>query len=769
LAAGYHDLIPEIGITGTPVIDKASSTIYVVAKTKDAVDSTYHQSLHALEISTGAEKFGAPVEISASIAGTGAGSDGGVVSFDALLELNRPALLLLNGVIYIAFGSHGDITPYHGWVLGYDASNLDQGAIHSTSPDGDDGAIWQGGQGLAADSESNIYYITGNGLFDADQGGRDYGDSIVKLSTASGLAVVDWFTPYNQEALRGELQSLITPNRFSPDSLIDQDLGAGGPLLLPGMNRLVGCGKDGRVRLVDTNNMGHFNPDHNADLQEFQATSWVFFGAPIYWNSPINGPQIYIWGAGDYLKSYKLVDGLFDTSPTSQSTMQVYPGYSNSVPLSLSANGSESDSGIVWAACAFNGNSNGETVPGILRAFDADDLAKELWDSKQNESRDDVGNYAKFCPPTVANGKVYLATFSGQLQVYGPLPAITPTDNAFGPAGGVGGVQVTAPVGIAWTAESNNAFITIDSALSGFGDGTVNYSVAANAGPSRIGTMTIAGRTFTITQDSGCTFSPYRDHESFPGDGGNGLVSVTSPGGDCAWTANTSATYIHITSGSSGSGNGVVKYSVDPNPGPSIRSDTILIAGYTFAVYQGLNFGDVPSDDLFYDDIGKLAARGVTVGCSGGNFCPNDPVTREQMAPFILRARGEFDPPAPLTQRFSDVPPESIFYNFIDRLAALGITLGCTRDHSMYCPSDPVRRDQMAAFLLRGLGEIDPPTPATQRFNDVPPSNVFYNFIDRLAVSQITLGCTPDHSMYCPNDSVTRAQMAAFLVRAFDL
>jgi S-layer homology domain len=237
----------------------------------------------------------------------------------------------------------------------------------------------------------------------------------------------------------------------------------------------------------------------------------------------------------------------------------------------------------------------------------------------------------------------------------------------------------------------------------------------------------------------------------------------------CAWTASTAATFIHITSGAASTGTGAVQYSVDANPGSTIRSDTITIGGHTFTVYQGINFLDVPSNDVFYTVVGQLSARGVTLGCGNGNYCPNDPVTREQMAAFILRAKGEFSPPTPASQRFNDVPPQNVFYNFIDRLAVLQITLGCTPDHLFYCPSDPVKREQMSAFILRGLGEFNPPTPGSQRFSDVPPANVFYNFIDRLAVLQITLGCTPDHLMYCPNDSVTRAQMAAFLVRAFNL
>ena len=258
-----------------------------------------------------------------------------------------------------------------------------------------------------------------------------------------------------------------------------------------------------------------------------------------------------------------------------------------------------------------------------------------------------------------------------------------------------------------------------------------------------------------------------RDHESFPASGGTGSISLSGMAA-CAWTA-VSNSFIIITSGGSGSGDGTVQFSVPANGDSTIRNGTITVAGQTFTVYQGIDFADVPLNSPFYDDIGTLAARGITLGCGNGNYCPNDPVTREQMAAFIMRALGEFDPPVPPTQRFADVPPQNVFYNFIDRLAVSQITLGCTPDHLMYCPADPVKRDQMAAFLLRGLGEFDPATPASQRFLDVPPQSVFYNFIDRLAVLQVTLGCTPDHTLYCPGDNVTRAQMAAFLVRAFDL
>jgi hypothetical protein len=228
----------------------------------------------------------------------------------------------------------------------------------------------------------------------------------------------------------------------------------------------------------------------------------------------------------------------------------------------------------------------------------------------------------------------------------------------------------------------------------------------------------------------------------------------------------SNAAWITITDGS-GAGNGTVSYSVGANAGSSIRNGTVTIGGQTFTVYQGMSFADVPLNNPFYNEIGKLSARSVTLGCGSGNFCPNDPVTREQMAAFIMRALGEFNPPTPATQRFNDVPPTNLFYNFIDRLAALNITLGCGGGN--YCPTNPVLREQMAAFILRALGESNPPNPSSQRFNDVPPSNQFYNSVDRMAVLNITQGCSASPPMYCPASTVTRGQMAAFLVRAFNL
>lgn len=249
--------------------------------------------------------------------------------------------------------------------------------------------------------------------------------------------------------------------------------------------------------------------------------------------------------------------------------------------------------------------------------------------------------------------------------------------------------------------------------------------------------------------------------------GGNFSFALNTSDPSCEWTVFSSADWLHVNGPGQGTGNTTVFYSVDANSTSSNRVGFIFAGDQFFTLYQGVQFNDVAIGSLFYEDIEKLSARGVTLGCGNGNFCPNDIVPREQMAAFIIRAKGEFNPPTPASQRFNDVPPENVFYNFIDRLAELGITVGCQVSPPLFCPSDPVKRDQMAAFIIRGLGEFSPPTPASQRFGDVPPSNPFYNFIDRMGALGITQGCGGGN--YCPTLSVTRAQMAAFLVRAFKL
>lgn len=262
-----------------------------------------------------------------------------------------------------------------------------------------------------------------------------------------------------------------------------------------------------------------------------------------------------------------------------------------------------------------------------------------------------------------------------------------------------------------------------------------------------------------------CTAAINPVSRSFPATGGADSFIIDTPT-SCPWSVtNNNPSFITVTSATSGMGYALVTYTVAANAATTPRTGSISIGGLTHTIAQGVAFADVPISHPFYREIGKLSARGVALGDGMGNFMPDQPVTREQMAAFIIRALGDFNPPTPTMQRFLDVLPENQFYAFIDEMAALNITLGC--NENLYCPTDPVTREQMAAFVIRALQELVPPTPPSQRFGDVPPSNLFYNFIDRLWVRGITFGCNP--SVFCPTGLVTRGQMAAFLVRAFNL
>ena len=409
-----RDLLPEIGITSTPVIDLSSGTLYVVAESYENQVTFFR--LHALDITTGADKL-TPAVIQGSVSGTSPDSTGGILAFNPIQHWQRPGLLLLNGNIYIAFASHQDSTPYHGWLFGYGETTLQQTGILCFSPNGEENGVWQGGVGLAADASGNIYLETGNGPFDVNLGGRDYGDSIVKIGTASGLTILDYFAPSTEVS----------------DQDNDWDLGSSGPLLIPGTSLGVAGGKDGKLYVFSTGNLGQFNSAGDRLVQEWQATfsyssgqAGGFWGGNyLYYNSTLYG-----FGERDYLKAFSFNGSQFNTTPTSQSTFQVPSGVSDDPAMSISANGTVSGTGIVWAAYSSNGKADGNPYPGVLLAFDASDVTHELWNSNQNSSRDYSGNWAKWAPPTVANGKVYLPTFDSLLNVYGLLPVETITATA---------------------------------------------------------------------------------------------------------------------------------------------------------------------------------------------------------------------------------------------------------------------------------------------------------------------------------------------------
>jgi len=387
------DLAPEVGITSTPVISVGTGTIYVEAKTLEGTN--YYHRLHALDITSGQEKFGGPVVIQATVPGTGDG--GTLVSFNAQHQLNRPGLLLLSNVVYLAYGSHCDWGPYHGWLFGYGATNLQQLYVFNTTPNGGEGAIWNCGMGPAADSNGNIYVVTGNGSFDANTGGSELGDSFMKLSISSNaLALASWFTPYNQGTL----------------SASDLDVGSGGALLIPTTNLVLGICKTGELYLLNRDNMGGYSTassDTNI-VQEFMAvaSSCCIGQSPVYWNGPTN-QFLYTWTGSDVIKAYKFTGSSIQTTPLAQGTFT----QSRAGGISLSALSNAPGTGIIWGMYNL---ANGTVV-----AYDAGNVAHELWDSQQNSARDSLGNYVKFAAPTISNGKVYVPTTSSNLVVYGLL------------------------------------------------------------------------------------------------------------------------------------------------------------------------------------------------------------------------------------------------------------------------------------------------------------------------------------------------------------
>ncbi len=412
-AFSSNDIKLEVGILGTPVIDPASKTLYAVTWTleRTKTDKFFVYRLHALSVTDGSEKFGGPVVIQGAVPGTGDSTDGlGNVVFVPRQHLQRPALLLHDGVVYVSFGSHGDSRPYHGWVMGYDADTLQMSSIMCTTPNGWGGSIWQGGQGPTVDDDDNIYVMTANGS--VDYANLDYSMSILKMNT--GLQISDFFMPYNAYNL----------------SAHDYDLGSSGVLAIPNTERVLGGGKQARVYMLDTANLGQFNGITDNTIQNFMVPGQHIHGTPVWWHSSV-GNLIYVWSEVGNLNSYIYDQDQFTRSAIS--TILAPPGMPGGF-LTLSADGTDASTGVVWANIRVDAKT---PAYGVMRAFDARSL-KELWNSEMNPDRDRTGLFAKFVPPTVANGKVYMATFSNAMQVYGPkllthTPVISPGSTQFYP------------------------------------------------------------------------------------------------------------------------------------------------------------------------------------------------------------------------------------------------------------------------------------------------------------------------------------------------
>lgn len=381
----------EIGITGTPVIDPDNGTLYVVTYTSEGGGFVYR--LHALDITTGAERSGGPVSIEAQVQGAGAGGDGeGHIAFNPQMHLQRMGLALAGGSVYVGFASQADTAPWHGWLLAFDSSTLAQVASYNATPDGYGGGIWQAGGAPAIDADGSVYLASGNGTFDAPSSGADFGDSVLKLQARS-LQLLDWFTPFNQSLMGDQ----------------DLDLGSGGIMLLPDQTgahpqMLVLAGKFSSIYLLDRTNLGHFNAGSDNVVQRLDSQTGQMFSTPAYWQG-----HVYFAGWNDNLKMFSILGGVLSDEPSSSSSNTF--GFAGATP-SISAQGAAN--GIVWTV---DYSQSGVEGAAVLYAFDATDVSKLLYASNELP-RDQLGPAAKFSVPTVYNGKVYVGTAT-ELDILG--------------------------------------------------------------------------------------------------------------------------------------------------------------------------------------------------------------------------------------------------------------------------------------------------------------------------------------------------------------
>ncbi len=388
-------ITPEIGITPTPVIDVASRTIYVLARTKE--HGVFVQKLHALDITSGKEKPGSPVVISATVRGSGDGAVGGEISFDPLRENPRAALLLVGGEVYLTWASSCDVGPYHGWMMAYDADTLHQRAVLNTSPDGGDAGIWQSDAGAASDDEGNLYIATGNGDFNGSKaGGRDFGDSVLKLRLeGQRLVVRDYFTPFNQKVLDAK----------------DWDLGSQGPVLLPEQagahpHLLVIAGKEGKLYLLDRDKLGKVREGSDSPLVQSVKVKDAY-GAAAYWNG-----HIFFTDRGDATPDFMIENGRL--AMKRMTTRMSSPG---ATPI-VSANGTKD--AILWVLSTKEWNESHMDRPAVLHAYDANDITRELYTSEQKGERDRADMTVRFAIPTIADGHVFIGE-RGRLDVFGLL------------------------------------------------------------------------------------------------------------------------------------------------------------------------------------------------------------------------------------------------------------------------------------------------------------------------------------------------------------
>jgi hypothetical protein len=538
---GCVDINGNAGIIGTPVIDPVSGTLFVVNSLNNG--GVFSFTLHALDITTGADRTGSPVQI------TNAG-------FTPLTQNQRAGLALANGNLLIPFSSHCDMGTYHGFLFSYDPSTLAKVTVFNTSPTGNGNSLWMSGQGPAVDASGNIYFGTSNGTWD---GVSNFSESFIKLSPS--LTLEDWFTAANHANLDGG----------------DSDLDTSGPLLIPPGNRLTMVGKSATGYVINSANLGHLG---DASAVQTISLGGALHGSAVYWDSAVNGPEVYMWAQGDHLKAFQ-----FNGSSLNTPNFQTGPDFIGGEPgayLSISANGNTN--GIVWANAVLSGDANHGSVPGALRAYDANNIATELWNNQQNAGRDSCSNFAKNGYATIANGKVYLGSFgtanagTGQLCVYGLLPTncTIPTAASGLTATGISGGQVN----LSWTASTASCSVSYNifrSTTSGFTPSSSNQIASG-----------VFATTFSDTTASPATTYFYVVEGSDP-------AGLSGPSNQASATTGPAITSIDINAG----GPAISPFLADQdfNGGATINhANPINVSGVTnpapAAVYQTARVGN---------------------------------------------------------------------------------------------------------------------------------------------------------------------------------
>jgi hypothetical protein len=390
------NVVGNAGIESTPVIDTSADVIYLVVRTKET--GKYVQRLHKLDIKDGKDET-APVIIEASVNSSARDAVNGVLHFDAKAGNQRSALALVEGKIVIAWASHEDIQPYHGWIMAYDAVTLKQTGALCTTPNAGDGGIWQSGRGPAINSDAGLYFEVGNGGWD---GRTNFGTSVIKVNVHHSAVVEDYFTPHDY----GDL------------NVQDADLGSTGPLLIPGTNILVCGSKKGIVYLLDANKLGHMTANNDTVIQAVEVNGGRIMAGPVYWDGPA-GPMLFLWCETDVPKAFRFNGHLLQPAPYAKGI--VVSRGSPGGTLTISSNGTKPATGVLWATIAEGRSADHGNAPGVLHAFNAENL-REIWNSEQHIDHDRLGTLVKFVPPLVAVGKVYAPTYDNAVNVYGLLP-----------------------------------------------------------------------------------------------------------------------------------------------------------------------------------------------------------------------------------------------------------------------------------------------------------------------------------------------------------